>query len=93
MAFIAATEVVIIRDNPVIINGSDPTPNMNVMGTCVVVTIGWVPICSHECFIREWLRETLCAFALVNAVRNQARVRVFTAGASADARNGLMPER
>jgi hypothetical protein len=67
MAFIAAAEVAIMRDNPAIINGSDPTPNMNVMGTCVAATIGWIPICSHECFIREWLRESLCAFALVNA--------------------------
>ncbi len=44
MAFIAATEIAIIRDNPVIVNGSDLAPSMDLMGTCVTMTICWVSI-------------------------------------------------
>ena len=33
MALIVATEIAIIGDNPVIVNRSDPTPSMNLMGT------------------------------------------------------------
>src|SRR5258706_10403003 len=67
MAFIVATEIAIIRNNPAIVNGIDPTPSPNVMDTCVAATIGWVSISTHDCFIREWLRKSLCAFAPVNA--------------------------
>src|ERR1700679_2922970 len=59
MAFIAATEIAIIRDNPAIVNGIDPTPSMNLMDTCAVATIGWISISTHDCFIREWLRKSL----------------------------------
>ena len=67
MLFIAATKIAIIRDNPVIVNGIDPTPSMNLMDTCVAATIGWISISTHDCFIREWLRRSLRAFTPVNA--------------------------
>ena len=38
MAFIAATEIAIIRDNPVVVNGSDPTP----------ARIAWVPVLQQQ---------------------------------------------
>ena len=69
VAFIVATEIVIIRDNPVIVNGTDLTPSTNPMSmsTSVAAVIGWIPISSHDCLLREWLRKSLCAFAPVNA--------------------------
>src|SRR5258706_4778696 len=36
-----STFIAIIRDNPAIVNGSDPSPSMDLMGTCVTATIGW----------------------------------------------------
>ena len=61
MAFIAAPEVRIIRDNPAIVNGLAP----NLMDTCVVTVLGWISISSHHCFLRKWLRKSLCPLALL----------------------------
>src|ERR1700749_1622905 len=59
MAFKAATEIGIIRNNPGIGDRDDPPPSMNLMCTCVAATVGWISISSHESFLREWLWKSL----------------------------------